>query len=64
MAHGGEISYCNFGHAAMHFALENLALSPQCSFASHRRGSAPSFEQQDAKLWLVIETARKVWGAP
>jgi len=27
MAHGGEISYCNFGQAAMYFALENLALS-------------------------------------
>jgi len=64
MAHGGEISYCNFGQAATHFALENLALSPQCSFASHRRGSALGFEQQDAKLRLVIETAREVWGAP
>jgi hypothetical protein len=31
---GREISYCNFEQAAMHFALENLALSPQCGFAS------------------------------
>jgi len=46
----------------MHFALENLALSPQCGFASHRLGSAPSFEQQEAKLALVIERAREVWG--
>jgi len=37
---------------------------PQCSVASHRRGSALGFEQQDAKLRLVIETAREVWGAP
>ena len=49
--------------AALHFPLENLALSPQCGFASHSRGSALSFGQQEAKLRLVIETAREVWGA-
>jgi 5-methyltetrahydropteroyltriglutamate--homocysteine methyltransferase len=48
--------------AAMHFPLENLALSPQCGFASHSRGSALSFAQQEAKLRLVIETAHEVWG--
>jgi 5-methyltetrahydropteroyltriglutamate--homocysteine methyltransferase len=50
--------------AAMHFPLEHLAVSPQCGFASHQRGSALSFEQQEAKLRLVVETAREVWGAP
>ena len=45
-----------------HFPLENLALSPQCGFASHSRGSALSFGQQEAKLRRVIEAAREVWG--
>jgi 5-methyltetrahydropteroyltriglutamate--homocysteine methyltransferase len=49
--------------AALHLPLENLALSPQCGFASHSRGSALSFEQQEAKLRRVVDTAREVWGA-
>src|SRR2546425_450766 len=48
--------------AAKYFPFENLAISPQCGFASHSRGSALSFEQQEAKLKLVVETAREVWG--
>jgi 5-methyltetrahydropteroyltriglutamate--homocysteine methyltransferase len=48
--------------AALYFPLENLALSPQCGFASHSRGSAMSFGQQEAKLRRVVETAREVWG--
>src|SRR3989475_7810656 len=48
--------------AALHLTLENLALSPQCGFASHARGSALSFEQQEAKLRRVVETAGEVWG--
>jgi 5-methyltetrahydropteroyltriglutamate--homocysteine methyltransferase len=49
--------------AAKYFPLENLAISPQCGFASHSCGSALSFEQQEAKLRRVVETAREVWGA-
>jgi 5-methyltetrahydropteroyltriglutamate--homocysteine methyltransferase len=41
--------------------LENLALSPQCGFASTLEGNLLSEEQQWAKLRLVAETARKVW---
>ena len=43
--------------------LDNLSLSPQCGFASHQQGSGLSFEQQEAKLKLVVETAREVWGS-
>src|SRR4030095_11925636 len=43
--------------AARHVPLENLSLSPQCGFASHRRGTALSFADQEAKLRLVVETA-------
>jgi 5-methyltetrahydropteroyltriglutamate--homocysteine methyltransferase len=42
--------------------LENLALSPQCGFASTAEGNLISEEQQWAKLKLVAGTARRVWG--
>jgi len=48
--------------ASKYVALENLSLSPQCGFASHQHGSGLTFEQQEAKLRLVVETAREVWG--
>jgi methionine synthase II (cobalamin-independent) len=48
--------------AARHFPLENLALSPQCGFASTMEGNLLTEEQQWAKLRLVVETARRVWG--
>ena len=41
--------------------LEKLSISPQCGFASHRHGSGLTFEQQEAKLRLVVETANEVW---
>ena len=48
--------------AARHFPLEQLAISPQCGFASSIVGNPLSIEQQNAKLRLVAETARNVWG--
>ena len=42
--------------------LENLALSPQCGFASTMEGNLLSEDEQWAKLRLVVETARRVWG--
>jgi methionine synthase II (cobalamin-independent) len=42
--------------------LENLALSPQCGFASVAAGNLLSADDQWRKLELVAETARKVWG--
>jgi 5-methyltetrahydropteroyltriglutamate--homocysteine methyltransferase len=47
--------------AAKFLPLENLSLSPQCGFASHRKGTALTFAQQEAKLRLVVRTAREVW---
>jgi 5-methyltetrahydropteroyltriglutamate--homocysteine methyltransferase len=43
--------------------LENLALSPQCGFASVAAGNLLSVEEQWKKLELVVDTARKVWSA-
>jgi 5-methyltetrahydropteroyltriglutamate--homocysteine methyltransferase len=48
--------------AAKYFPLENLALSPQCGFASTAEGNLLTEDEQWAKLKLVVETARRVWG--
>jgi len=48
--------------AAGYLPLEHLALSPQCGFASHRKGTALTFADQESKLKLVVETATEVWG--
>jgi 5-methyltetrahydropteroyltriglutamate--homocysteine methyltransferase len=42
--------------------LENLALSPQCGFASTAAGNLLTMDEQWKKLELVVDTARKVWG--
>jgi 5-methyltetrahydropteroyltriglutamate--homocysteine methyltransferase len=47
--------------AARYVPLENLALSPQCGFASVAAGNLLSMDEQWRKLWLVAETARRVW---
>jgi 5-methyltetrahydropteroyltriglutamate--homocysteine methyltransferase len=41
--------------------LDNLALSPQCGFASMMEGNLLTEDQQWAKLKLVADTAQKVW---
>ena len=41
--------------------LDNLALSPQCGFASSLEGNLLTEDQQWAKLQLVVDTARQVW---
>ena len=48
--------------AARNVPLEQLCLSPQCGFSSTVDGNALSVEEQAAKLRLVEETAREVWG--
>ncbi len=47
--------------AARYVPLENLALSPQCGFASTMEGNLLSEDDQWAKLRLVVETAQEVW---
>jgi 5-methyltetrahydropteroyltriglutamate--homocysteine methyltransferase len=48
--------------AAKVLPLDQLALSPQCGFASGIEGMAMSIDQQIEKLKLVVEVARDVWG--
>jgi len=47
--------------ASRYVPLEQLALSPQCGFASTMEGNLLSEEDQWAKLRLVAEVAREVW---
>jgi 5-methyltetrahydropteroyltriglutamate--homocysteine methyltransferase len=50
-------------HAASKFVpLEQLGLSPQCGFASTEEGNVLGEEDQWAKLSMVVELARDVWG--
>jgi 5-methyltetrahydropteroyltriglutamate--homocysteine methyltransferase len=42
--------------------LERLAVSPQCGFASVETGNPISFAAQEAKLRLVVDLARSIWG--
>ncbi len=49
--------------AAQYLPLENLAISPQCGFASVAAGNLISVDDQWRKLELVAKTARAVWGA-
>jgi 5-methyltetrahydropteroyltriglutamate--homocysteine methyltransferase len=48
--------------ASKYVATDDLALSPQCGFASTLIGNPLSEDEQRRKLELVVETARKVWG--
>jgi len=49
--------------ASKYVPLENLAVSPQCGFASTMEGNLLTEDQQWQKLRLVVDTARKVWGS-
>ncbi|HEX3864260.1 MAG TPA: 5-methyltetrahydropteroyltriglutamate--homocysteine S-methyltransferase [Stellaceae bacterium] len=48
--------------AAVYVPLDQLCLSPQCGFSSTVDGNALTVEEQNAKLRLVVETARDIWG--
>jgi methionine synthase II (cobalamin-independent) len=48
--------------AAKYAPLEQLALSPQCGFASTEEGNVLTEEQQWAKMREIVELADEVWG--
>jgi 5-methyltetrahydropteroyltriglutamate--homocysteine methyltransferase len=48
--------------ATRHVALEQLALSPQCGFASTEEGNVLADEEQWAKLRMIVELSKEVWG--
>jgi 5-methyltetrahydropteroyltriglutamate--homocysteine methyltransferase len=48
--------------AAKFAPLDQLCLSPQCGFASTEEGNVLAEDQQWAKLKLITEVAKEVWG--
>jgi 5-methyltetrahydropteroyltriglutamate--homocysteine methyltransferase len=48
--------------ASRYVPLERLAVSTQCGFASDIVGNPLSEHDERAKLALVVEVARRVWG--
>jgi methionine synthase II (cobalamin-independent) len=48
--------------ATKYVALDQLCLSPQCGFASTEEGNVLAEEEQWAKLRMIVELAKDVWG--
>lgn len=48
--------------AAKFLPLDQLAISPQCGFASTMEGNLLTEDEQWAKLQMVVDVAREVWG--
>ena len=48
--------------ASRYVPLEQLALSPQCGFSSTVLGNNITVDAEIAKLSLVVQVAREVWG--
>ncbi len=49
--------------AAKYVPIEQLCLSPQCGFSSTVEGNKVTVEDEIAKLRLVVDVAREVWGS-
>ncbi len=48
--------------AARYVPLEQICLSGQCGFSSTVEGNALTYDQQVAKLRLIVDTAQDIWG--
>jgi 5-methyltetrahydropteroyltriglutamate--homocysteine methyltransferase len=48
--------------ASKYVDLDQLCLSPQCGFSSTVEGNVLTYEQEVAKLRLIVETAAEIWG--
>jgi 5-methyltetrahydropteroyltriglutamate--homocysteine methyltransferase len=48
--------------ASKYVDIDQLALSPQCGFASTEEGNLLAEEEQWAKLGMIVELADEVWG--
>lgn len=48
--------------AAKYVPLDQICLSPQCGFSSTVEGNVLTYDEQVAKLRLIVETAAEVWG--
>jgi methionine synthase II (cobalamin-independent) len=48
--------------ATQHVDLDQICLSPQCGFSSTVEGNTVTYDEEVAKLRLIVETAQEVWG--
>ncbi|HEV2783447.1 MAG TPA: 5-methyltetrahydropteroyltriglutamate--homocysteine S-methyltransferase [Actinophytocola sp.] len=48
--------------AAKYVPIEQLCLSPQCGFSSTVEGNTLTYDEQVAKLTLIVELAAEIWG--
>jgi 5-methyltetrahydropteroyltriglutamate--homocysteine methyltransferase len=48
--------------ATKYVPIEQLCLSPQCGFSSTVEGNVLTYDDEVAKLRLIVETAQEVWG--
>jgi 5-methyltetrahydropteroyltriglutamate--homocysteine methyltransferase len=48
--------------ASRYVPVDQICLSPQCGFSSTVEGNALTYEEQVAKLRLIVETAQEIWG--
>ena len=62
MLEGKDALKRRIDEAARYVPLEQLCLSPQCGFSSTVDGNVLTVDEEAAKLRLVVETAREVWG--
>lgn len=51
-----------FGGIPADHPLADLAVSPQCGFASEVRGNPLTWDDQHRKLDLTVSVAQRVWG--
>jgi 5-methyltetrahydropteroyltriglutamate--homocysteine methyltransferase len=57
-----EMLRARIDEAAKFADMDQLALSPQCGFASTEEGNVLTEDEQWAKLRLAVDMARDVWG--
>ena len=57
-----EFEFTLIDEATKFVDIDQLALSPQCGFASTVHGNDITTDQQAEKIRLVIEVAEEVWG--
>jgi methionine synthase II (cobalamin-independent) len=48
--------------ASQYVPLDQLCLSPQCGFSSTVEGNTLTHDEEVAKLRLIVDVARDVWG--
>ncbi len=48
--------------AAQYVDIDQLCLSPQCGFSSTEEGNRLTIDEERAKLEMIVDVAREVWG--